>query len=50
MKKIAAVARGNMRGRLGSSEEMAGAIKFAIDDKFVANSVINMTGGVVLME
>lgn len=48
--KIVAVARGNMRGRLGSSEEMAGAIKFTIANKFLTNSVVNMTGGVVLME
>lgn len=43
------VASSNLVGRLGYPQEIADAIIFAATNKFVTNSVINMTGGTVLM-
>ena len=42
-----AVAEGNFIGRLGTSDDMADAILFAIKNRFITNSIINMTGGTI---
>lgn len=41
------VASNNYIGRLGTADDMADAILFAIRNQFITNSIINMTGGTV---
>jgi len=41
------VAQGNLIGRLGSTDDMADAILFAVNNRFITNSIINMSGGTV---
>ncbi|NCO10638.1 SDR family oxidoreductase [Candidatus Saccharibacteria bacterium] len=45
--KKEAVASSNYIGRLGTSDDMADAILFAVQNEFITNSTINMTGGTV---
>jgi NAD(P)-dependent dehydrogenase (short-subunit alcohol dehydrogenase family) len=45
--KRAAVANGNYIGRLGSADDMTDAVIFTINNNFITNSIINMTGGTV---
>lgn len=45
--KRAAVASANHIGRLGNADDVAGAIVFTIQNKFITNSVLNLTGGTV---
>ncbi|NTU69671.1 SDR family oxidoreductase [bacterium] len=45
--KRSVVAEGNFIGRLGTSDDMADAILFAIKNRFITNSIINMTGGTI---
>ncbi|MDO4612259.1 MAG: SDR family oxidoreductase [Candidatus Saccharibacteria bacterium] len=48
--KKKAIGESNSIGRLGYSSEIADAIKFAIDNKFLTGAMINMTGGLVNIE
>lgn len=41
------VAESNLIGRLGSADDMADAILFAVNNRFITNSTINMSGGTV---
>jgi hypothetical protein len=41
------VSGSNHIGRLGTAADMTEAILFAINNKFVTNSTINMTGGTI---
>lgn len=45
--KREAVAGANHIGRLGSAEDVADAIMFTVNNKFITNSVLNLTGGTV---
>lgn len=45
--KRSVVAEGNFIGRLGTSDDMSDAILFAIKNRFITNSIINMTGGTI---
>lgn len=45
--KREAVSQSNYIGRLGTADDMADAILFATNNKFITNSTINMTGGTV---
>lgn len=48
-KKRNKVADSNLIGRLGSADDMADAILFTINNRFITNSTINMSGGTVGM-
>lgn len=41
------VADSNLIGRLGSADDMADAILFTVRNRFITNSIINMTGGTI---
>lgn len=41
------VAASNLIGRLGTADDMADAILFAVHNEFITNSIINMTGGTI---
>lgn len=43
------VAGNNLIGRLGTADDMTDAILFAIRNRFITNSIINMTGGTILI-
>ena len=43
------VASNNYIGRLGTADDMADAALFAVRNKFITNSTINMTGGTVIL-
>lgn len=45
--KRESVSQSNYIGRLGTADDMADAILFAVNNKFITNSTINMTGGTV---
>ena len=45
--KRKAVAESNFIGRLGTPDDIAEAIMFAATNKFITNSIINMSGGTV---
>ncbi|MBJ58906.1 hypothetical protein CMN24_04325 [Candidatus Saccharibacteria bacterium] len=45
--KRAAVASSNYIGRLGTPDDMAAAILFTVNNPFITNSTLNMTGGTV---
>ena len=45
--KREAVASVNYIGRLGRAEDMADAVLFATNNRFITNSIINMTGGTI---
>lgn len=45
--KRAIVAAGNYIGRLGTADDMADALLFIINNRFITNSILNMTGGTI---
>ncbi|MDR2407290.1 MAG: SDR family oxidoreductase, partial [Bacteroidales bacterium] len=48
-KKRQIVASSNYIGRLGTSDDIAEAILFTVQNKFITNSIINMTGGTIFI-
>ncbi len=45
--KRSKVAENNFIGRLGTTDDMAEAVLFTVKNKFITNSVINMSGGTI---
>jgi NAD(P)-dependent dehydrogenase (short-subunit alcohol dehydrogenase family) len=45
--KRKSVSNSNFIGRLGTADDMAEAILFSIKNRFITNSIINMTGGTI---